>query len=214
MESPCPDLMQSTSGAFGSMKRILFQPFDIAKWFVLGFSAWLAHLMESGGSFSSGNYQESWDSGSSQEDQQAIETFTEWIGENTGLVIAIASGVLIVLLATYVVLAWVRSRGKFMLLDNVVHNRCQVKQPWSEFKKRGQFSVPVGAAANGCFFGRHGDSGEPEWELCLRNHQREQLDRAICNHHGCHWCRCADYHLSLGVYPYAVGAFCRASDVS
>ena len=137
MESPRPDLMQSTSGAFGSMKRILFQPFDIAKWFVLGFSAWLAHLMESGGSFSSGKYQESWDSGSSQEDQQAIETFTEWIGENTGLVIAIASGVLIVLLATYVVLAWVRSRGKFMLLDNVVHNRCQVKQPWSEFKKEG-----------------------------------------------------------------------------
>ncbi len=37
--------------AFDRMKRMLFQPFDIGKWFVIGFCAWLATLGDSGGSF-------------------------------------------------------------------------------------------------------------------------------------------------------------------
>jgi hypothetical protein len=30
--------------AFELMKKILFQPFDLKKWFVIGFAAWLANL--------------------------------------------------------------------------------------------------------------------------------------------------------------------------
>ena len=37
--------------AWMGTKKILFQPFDIGKWFALGFSAWLATLLEGGGSF-------------------------------------------------------------------------------------------------------------------------------------------------------------------
>ena len=32
--------------AFRRTKWILFQPFDLAKWFILGFCAWLAYLGE------------------------------------------------------------------------------------------------------------------------------------------------------------------------
>ena len=137
MEFPRPDLMQSTSRAFGSMKRILFEPFDIGKWFVLGFSAWLAHLLESGGAYSSGNYQGSGASESSEEGEQALDALIQWAEDNSGFLIATVASALIVLLAVYIVLAWVRSRGKFMFLDNVIHNRCLVKQPWSEYKKEG-----------------------------------------------------------------------------
>ena len=39
--------------AFELMKRILFQPFDLKKWLVVGFAAWLANLGGSdGGSIS------------------------------------------------------------------------------------------------------------------------------------------------------------------
>ena len=38
--------VQPTSRAFDGMKRILFQPFDIGKWFVIGFTAWLAGLLD------------------------------------------------------------------------------------------------------------------------------------------------------------------------
>ena len=36
--------------AFELMKKILFQPFDLKKWLVIGFAAWLANL-GGGGSF-------------------------------------------------------------------------------------------------------------------------------------------------------------------
>ena len=35
--------------ALDRVKRMLFQPFDLGKWFVIGFCAWLAGLGESGG---------------------------------------------------------------------------------------------------------------------------------------------------------------------
>src|ERR1700741_451255 len=34
--------------AFELMKKILFQPFDLKKWFVIGFAAWLSNLGGSG----------------------------------------------------------------------------------------------------------------------------------------------------------------------
>jgi hypothetical protein len=37
--------------AFTRAKQITFQPFDLRKWFVLGFAAWLATLLESGMNF-------------------------------------------------------------------------------------------------------------------------------------------------------------------
>ena len=37
--------------AFELMKKILFHPFDLKKWFVVGFAAWLANLGGGGGSF-------------------------------------------------------------------------------------------------------------------------------------------------------------------
>src|SRR5919109_2504381 len=40
--------------AFELMKKILFQPFDWKKWFVIAFAAWLANLGSGGGNF---NYQ-------------------------------------------------------------------------------------------------------------------------------------------------------------
>src|SRR5438874_11650438 len=36
--------------AFELMKKILFQPFDLKKWLVIGFTAWLASLGAGGGS--------------------------------------------------------------------------------------------------------------------------------------------------------------------
>ena len=42
--------------AINRAKYITFQPFDIGKWFVLGFIAWLAALGEGGGFGGGGNF--------------------------------------------------------------------------------------------------------------------------------------------------------------
>jgi len=35
--------------AIENVKRLLFRPFDLSKWFVIGFCAWLAYLGQRGG---------------------------------------------------------------------------------------------------------------------------------------------------------------------
>src|SRR5437879_9742620 len=41
---PKIEIFKPFGEAFELMKRILFQPFDVKKWFVIGFAAWLANL--------------------------------------------------------------------------------------------------------------------------------------------------------------------------
>jgi len=130
------------------MKTILFRPFDAGKWFVLGFSAWLATLGEGGGGSSyQGNVPssgtESGEDGASAEYQGAIAEFEEasrtamqWIQENPW-VIGVAIGAILFILALMILFCWLNSRGKFMFLDNVVHNRAEVKLPWSKYRAEG-----------------------------------------------------------------------------
>lgn len=138
------------NSAYQRMKTILFRPFNAGKWFVLGFSAWLATLGEGGGGGGS-SYQgnapssgtESGEDGESAEYQGLIAEFEEasstamqWIQENPW-VIGVAILAILFILALMILFCWLSSRGKFMFLDNVVHNRAEVKLPWSEYRAEG-----------------------------------------------------------------------------
>lgn len=124
-----------TSCAFAGMKRILFQPFEFGKWFIIGFTAWIAGFLERGGSGGGGDY-----SDDSLEPEMTPSQLTDdfdpmdFVEFLPGvLVIAI----FVILIPIMIVLFWVGSRGKFMFLDNVVHNRALVKMPWHEFRSQG-----------------------------------------------------------------------------
>lgn len=108
-------------------KRVLFEDFNLAKWFTLGFCAWLASLGESFGGGIGNNFS---GDGLSREGIRWVENNGETI-VLVGIGISIAAGLLIV------VLSWLRSRGTFMFLDGIVHDRGAVKQPWREFGSRG-----------------------------------------------------------------------------
>lgn len=41
------------------------------------------------------------------------------------------------LIVLTIVLTWLSSRGKFMFLDNVIHDRAEVQKPWNEYKQQG-----------------------------------------------------------------------------
>ncbi len=139
MESPRPSLIAATGLAFDRMKNILFRPFDMGKWFILGFSAWLATLLEGGGS-SSGSYSDS--SGdtigeSMPSVSEMLDTVLEWINEHLLLIITIGSIILILSILLGLAITWVRSRGKFMFLDNVANNRALVTHPWKKYRIQG-----------------------------------------------------------------------------
>ncbi len=128
--------------ALDRTKRILFKPFDIGKWFVLGFCAFLAYLGQGAG----GGVPPGGGGGGGPSSAEAVE----WIKANLGAVIAVGLIVLILMLVIGLLILWVQSRGKFMFLDGVVHNRGAVVAPWKAFRLHGNslflfsFAISIG----------------------------------------------------------------------
>lgn len=112
--------------AFELMKRILFQPFDLKKWLVIGFAAWLASL-GGGGGFNFPYNQ--------RKDGQKLNQTIGQIPQQA-LIIGICVLVCLVLLLI-VLLAWLRARGRFIFVDCIVRNRAAIVEPWKDFRAEG-----------------------------------------------------------------------------
>src|SRR5205807_7247895 len=106
-DEPKIEIFQPFGEAFELMKKILFQPFDLKKWLVIGFVAWLANLAGSGGGF---NYQ--------YDRREHVQTLNQTISQIPQPVLITGICVLICLvLALVLVVAWLRARGGFMFTD-------------------------------------------------------------------------------------------------
>ena len=133
---PNIEIFKPFGEAFELMQKILFQPFDIKKWLVIGFAAWLANL-GGGGGF---NYRYS-----RREDMQKLN---EAISQVPHPILVIGVCVLIgFVLVLIVVFAWLRARGRFLFIDCIVKNRGAIAEPWRDFRKEGNsyflFSLAV-----------------------------------------------------------------------
>jgi hypothetical protein len=123
--------------AYDRMKLMLFQPFDLGKWFVIGFCAWLAGLGESGGGFHGGYNFSNSHTQDMQHFQEGMARAVNYVMENLGWIIPVAVTVLVLLLALGMVLLWLNSRGKFMFLHCVALNKAEVSEPWQKFAREG-----------------------------------------------------------------------------
>ncbi|HLW35283.1 MAG TPA: hypothetical protein VKS98_06455 [Chthoniobacterales bacterium] len=127
--------------AFELMNQILFRPFELKKWFVIGFAAWLSNL-------GNGNYNfnmrgDDWkDVPGAQEVRDTVSQIPHWI-----LIYGII-GFIALLVALIVLVAWLRSRGRFIFVDCIAKNRGAIAEPWREFREQGNsyflFSLAVG----------------------------------------------------------------------
>jgi hypothetical protein len=125
------------SPAIERVKRILFQPFDLAKWFVIGFCAWLAYLGSAGGapnfnfSFNPSNGQRSGDF----QPKELLNRVEDFVTENLHWVIPTAVIGIIILIILWLLVAWLSSRGRFMFLHCVAQNKAEIKLPWNRFRQ-------------------------------------------------------------------------------
>ncbi len=122
------------SRALAHTKRILFQPFDLGKWFVLGFTAFIATLGDGGGGGGGGFHVPT---GAGRNNTINGDQIIAFIADHIVLIGGIAAAVIVLVLALSAVLLWLSSRGKFMFLDNVAHNRAEVVAPWKYFRALG-----------------------------------------------------------------------------
>jgi hypothetical protein len=124
---PKIEIFKPFGEAFELTKKILFQPFNLKKWFVIGFAAWLASLGGGGGNF---NYLS--DSG---EEVRKINDAISQIPHP--ILVAGIVLVIVLVLVLIVVFAWLRARGGFMFIDCIVKNLGAIAEPWRDFRKEG-----------------------------------------------------------------------------
>src|SRR5258705_1881579 len=89
--------------AFELMKRILFQPFDLKKWLVIGFAAWLANLGAGGGGIGNFNYPDN--------RRERAQKFNETIGQiPQPVLITGICGLSFLVLLLIVLVSWLLAR--------------------------------------------------------------------------------------------------------
>ncbi len=120
-------LIHPMSQALRHVGRILFDPFDLGKWFLMGFGAWLASLGKGGGPHFNFNF---------NFDKRGFHQVQEFIRTNPHILPIAITAVIVGLLLSVLIL-WISSRGKFIFLYCVVTNRALVKYPWTQFRPLG-----------------------------------------------------------------------------
>jgi hypothetical protein len=121
--------------AFERVKLMLFQPFDLGKWFVIGFCAWLAYLGEagSGSGFGGGPNFGNHPGRSGTDLRHNLDQAKDWVLNNLDWIIPAAAFLVVVLFGLGLILLWLNCRGKFMFLHCVALNRAEVTEPWNKF---------------------------------------------------------------------------------
>ena len=110
------EIIKPFGEAFELMKKILFQPFDFKKWFVIGFAAFLSgHI--SGVNLPLGNW------GSTRTEQAVLSpNFEEWKPWLPIIITVFVAAILILI----VLFTWLKARGNFIFTDCIARNRAAI----------------------------------------------------------------------------------------
>jgi hypothetical protein len=96
-----------------------------------------------------------WSYSTSTSDEDDFKAFWRWVSANVGLVILIAIGGAILIFAISLVIIWINSRAKFILLEAIANDTYKVVEPWKRFRSLGNslfgFRAVISAIGFGCF---------------------------------------------------------------
>jgi len=120
------------SPAFEKVKTILFRPFDLGKWFTIGFCAWLAYLGRGGGGGGGSGGRAGRGSYNAHEGLGQAKHF---VLDNLHWIIPVAVVAVAVGIVFWLVFMWLSSRGRFMFLHCVARNKAEVSIPWTKFRQ-------------------------------------------------------------------------------
>jgi len=121
------------SRAWERTRVILWQPFDLTKWLLLAFAAWVAGLTTDTGSAAVARV-DSNDVG--RHAWSGIDHAWEGLSASTIWLPLAVMGIMIGL-AFAVLMLWITSRFKFIFLDNLVRNQAEIVEPWKRHEVLG-----------------------------------------------------------------------------
>ena len=151
--------------AINRAKFICFQPFNIGKWFAMGFIAFLASLGEGGSSnFRTPNFPGGGTtprvpaptvptvpsypgrtpsipnfprSSPTPAQSDPFQEISNWTGTHVVEAVVIGLLILIAIFAIVLVIMWISARGKFMFIEAVANNTTEIKASWARYKELG-----------------------------------------------------------------------------
>lgn len=139
-------VIEPVGQALEHVNRLLFQPFDLKKWFVIGFCAWLAYLGEGGGGGGGGNF------GHDRHNESLgsqLDNARNYLMSNLAWIVPLAIAIVLLILVLWVLFTWLNSRGRFMFLHCVARNTAEVVRPWKTYASEGNslwlFRLVLGA---------------------------------------------------------------------
>ncbi len=139
-------VIEPVGPAIEHVKLMLFKPFDISKWFIIGFCAWLAQLGQGG---SGGNPGGGGDG--HQNLGSSFDAVKNSILANLAIITIIAAIVIPLIIIIALVLCWLRSRGQFMFVHCIAGNKAEVVIPWHKYARHGNslflFRIVLGLIA-------------------------------------------------------------------
>ncbi len=123
--------------AWTRTRQMLFHPFDLGKWLVLGFTAWLAYMFHNGGYKFQENLGHKGTPGDMVKEvgEGVGRAWDRLVGEPVTFVLILLG--LLLAFALLLALLWVSSRMKLVFLDNVVRDRAEVVEPWKRLGSLG-----------------------------------------------------------------------------
>lgn len=133
LQKPDIGVLEPISAAVKKTRQILFCPFSVEKWLVLGFCAWLAGL-GGGGAFNFNFNLPGRNTGSMPQFDHLFHEVKIFITQHLPLITFIGIGAVLVILAVVLLVLWLKSRGLFMFTDGIAHNRAAVAEPWSLYR--------------------------------------------------------------------------------
>ncbi len=132
--------------AFSWTRTVLFDPFRIERWFVLGFAAFLYLLGRGGGGFNcnlpsgpGGGPGGGGGGGGGPFDPAGGSFWT----------LPVVAVVLAIVLAIALTFIWLSSRATFVFLDGVVRNEARIVEPWGEYRPQANSLFRVSLAVLG-----------------------------------------------------------------
>lgn len=126
------------SPAIDRVKIMLFRPFNLRRWFVIGFCAWLAYLGGGGGGGHGGgpNINVPHRRGHDAQIGHALNEAKEYLVDNMYWIIPVAVIAVVLIVGIALLITWLNSRGRFMFLHCVAQNKAEIKIPWQKFRRQ------------------------------------------------------------------------------
>src|SRR6476660_6709174 len=129
------EILSPFNQAIELTRLILFRPFDITKWLIIGFAAFLSGWLNSGGGSINPWSFRGWNTSSAQAPQFQFRSFNS---DDAGVFFLVLIAVLVILIFALAILwFWITSRGRFIFIDCLVRNRAAIAEPWREFRREG-----------------------------------------------------------------------------